>query len=63
LRKWGSFFKEGRTNVHDEERSGNLPVFTDNLKGNVEFKRSGSEALNFFFERKIGVQPFGIRGV
>ena len=34
MRKWGRF-KEGRTNLLDEEQSINLPVFRDNLKEKV----------------------------
>jgi hypothetical protein len=32
VRKWGRFFKEVGTSVHDGERRGNLPVLKDNLK-------------------------------
>ena len=38
MRKWFWLFKEGRTNVHDEERSGCPSLVTDDLKGNVNEK-------------------------
>jgi hypothetical protein len=36
--KWCRLFKEGRTNVHDEERSGRPPLVTDDLKEKVKAK-------------------------
>ena len=48
MRRLCRFFTEGRTNVNDEQRSGNLPVFTDNLKEKLEFKYSGSQAFKYF---------------
>ncbi|GFU08704.1 mariner Mos1 transposase [Trichonephila clavipes] len=38
VRKWARKFKDGRTNVHDEERSGRPSVITDDLKQAVETK-------------------------
>ncbi|GFV50849.1 uncharacterized protein TNCV_3921421 [Trichonephila clavipes] len=38
IRKWVKKFKDGRTNVHDEEHSGRLSVITDDLKQEVETK-------------------------
>jgi hypothetical protein len=29
-------FNEGRTNVHDEERSGRLSLMTENLKNRID---------------------------
>jgi hypothetical protein len=40
--KWRQLFKKGRTNVHEEERSGHPSSVTDNLKGevNVKFRKN-----------------------
>ncbi|GFV42004.1 uncharacterized protein TNCV_2838231 [Trichonephila clavipes] len=38
VRKWARKFKDGRTNVCDEERSGWLSVITDDLMEAVETK-------------------------
>ncbi|GFX26603.1 histone-lysine N-methyltransferase SETMAR [Trichonephila clavipes] len=38
VRKWVRKFKDGRTNVHDEERSGRPSVITDDLMQAVETK-------------------------
>lgn len=38
VRKWCIMFNDGRTNVHDEERSGRPSVVTDELKGRIERK-------------------------
>ncbi|GFY19679.1 HTH_48 domain-containing protein [Trichonephila clavipes] len=38
VRKWVKKFKDRRTNVHDEERSGRLSVITDDLMQAVETK-------------------------
>jgi len=35
VRQWCRLFKEGRTNVHDEERSGQPSVITDDLMEKV----------------------------
>ena len=39
MRKWVVFFKEGTTNVHDEERSGNLRVITDKVSNIIRRHR------------------------
>jgi transposase len=36
--KWRQMFKKGRTNVHDEERSGHPSSVMNNLKGKVKVK-------------------------
>jgi hypothetical protein len=36
--KWRQMLKKGRTNVHDEERSGHPSSVMDNLKGKVKVK-------------------------
>ncbi|GBM52668.1 hypothetical protein AVEN_246752-1 [Araneus ventricosus] len=38
VRKWVSVFKDGRTNVHDEERSGRPSVITEDLVQKVDGK-------------------------
>lgn len=38
VRKWVRSFKDGRSNVHDEERSGRPSVITDDLVGKVDQK-------------------------
>lgn len=38
VQKWVREFKNGRTNVHDEERSGRPSVITDDLVAAVESK-------------------------
>ncbi|GFX88850.1 hypothetical protein TNCV_2575571 [Trichonephila clavipes] len=38
VRKWVRKFKDGRTNAHDEERSGRPSVITDDLMQEVETK-------------------------
>ncbi|GFV45622.1 hypothetical protein TNCV_127661 [Trichonephila clavipes] len=38
VRKWVRKFKDGWTNVHDEERSGRSPVIIDDLLQAVETK-------------------------
>uniref|UniRef100_A0A1B6GKI0 Mos1 transposase HTH domain-containing protein n=1 Tax=Cuerna arida TaxID=1464854 RepID=A0A1B6GKI0_9HEMI len=38
VRKWVRAFKDGRTNVHDEERSGRPSVITDDLIQKVDCK-------------------------
>ncbi|GFU12837.1 hypothetical protein TNCV_3574021 [Trichonephila clavipes] len=38
VRKWARKFKDGRTNVHDEECSGRPSVITDDLMQTVETK-------------------------
>jgi len=35
LRQWSIVFKNGRTNVHDEERSGRSTVVTDELVAKI----------------------------
>ncbi|GFX16221.1 hypothetical protein TNCV_4704751 [Trichonephila clavipes] len=40
-RKWARKFKDGRTNVHDEERSGRPSAITDNLMHTFETKIRG----------------------
>jgi hypothetical protein len=49
MRKWCQLFNEGRTNVHDEEQSGRLSLFTDDLKSGIGAKiqeNSDSQFLN-----------------
>jgi transposase len=36
VRKWCRMFNEGRTNVHDEERSGHPSLITENLKKQID---------------------------
>jgi hypothetical protein len=38
VRKWCIWFKNGRTNVHDEERSGCPSIMTDDLLAKVDEK-------------------------
>jgi hypothetical protein len=38
VRQWCRTFKDGRTNVHDEDRNGRLPVVSDNLVQSVDQK-------------------------
>ena len=38
VRKWARAFKDGRTNVHDEERSGRPSVITDDVVQKVDEK-------------------------
>ncbi|GFY19458.1 HTH_48 domain-containing protein [Trichonephila clavipes] len=38
VRKWFSAFKDGRTHIHDEERSGKPSVITDELIQKVDCK-------------------------
>jgi hypothetical protein len=38
VRKWCRLFKEGRTNMHDEEQSRHLALVTDELKENIKTK-------------------------
>ena len=38
VRKWVRVFKDGRKNVHDEERSGQSSVFSDNFLQKVDEK-------------------------
>ncbi|GFX10617.1 HTH_48 domain-containing protein [Trichonephila clavipes] len=38
VRKWFSAFKDGRTHIHDEERSGRPSVITDELIQKVDCK-------------------------
>ncbi|GFT18054.1 HTH_48 domain-containing protein [Trichonephila clavipes] len=38
VRKWVRVFKDGRTNIHDEERSGRPSVITDELIQKVDCK-------------------------
>jgi hypothetical protein len=38
MTKWCQLFKEGRTNVHDEERSGRSSLVTDDMKEKVNAK-------------------------
>ncbi|KAL4104977.1 hypothetical protein QTP88_020252 [Uroleucon formosanum] len=38
VRKWGIQFKNGRTNVHDEEKSGRPSIVTDDLVAKVDEK-------------------------
>ena len=38
VRKWCIRFKNGRTNVHDEERSGRPSIVTDDLLAKVDEK-------------------------
>jgi hypothetical protein len=41
LRQWSRMFKDGRTNVHDEERSGRLSVVSDDFVRSVDQKICG----------------------
>jgi hypothetical protein len=36
VRKWCRMFNEGRTNVHDEERSGRPSLITEDLKKQID---------------------------
>jgi transposase len=36
VRKWCRIFNEGRTNVHDEERSGRPSLNTEDLKNQID---------------------------
>lgn len=54
VRKWCIMFNGGRTNVHDEERSGRPSVVTDELKRRIEEKiqedrRFTIDGLSLFF--------------
>jgi hypothetical protein len=40
VRQWSRMFKDGRTNVHDEERSGRPSVVSDDLVQGVDQKIS-----------------------
>jgi transposase len=40
VRKWCRMFKEGRTNVYDEERSGRPYLITEDLKKQIDQKNS-----------------------
>ena len=44
VRQWGRLFKEGRTNVHDEERSGRPSVITDDLVEKVNTTIRGKKS-------------------
>jgi hypothetical protein len=41
VRQWRRMFKDGRANVHDEERSARPSVISDNFLQNVDQKNSG----------------------
>ena len=45
-RQWRRLFKEGRTNVHDEERSGRPCVITDDLVENVNTTIRGNRRFS-----------------
>jgi transposase len=38
VKQWCRMFKDGRTNVHDEERSGRPSVVSDDLVSSVDQK-------------------------
>ncbi|GFQ96234.1 HTH_48 domain-containing protein [Trichonephila clavata] len=47
VRKWVRAFKDGRTNVHDEERSGRPLVVNEDLVQKVDEKVRETDALQF----------------
>jgi hypothetical protein len=50
LRQWCTMFKDGRTNVHDEEQSGRPFVVSDDLVQNVDqkFVKDGASQFQNF---------------
>jgi transposase len=48
VRQWCRMFKDGRTNIQDEERSGGPSVVSDDLVQNVDEKKTAKDrALQF----------------
>jgi hypothetical protein len=48
VRQWCRMFKDGRTNVHDEEGSGRLSVVSDDLVQSVDQKICERRPLHNF---------------
>lgn len=46
VRKWCRYFKDGRVNMRDDERSGHPCLVQDDLKGNVNTKNSEKQAIH-----------------
>jgi len=46
--KWCWLFKKGRTNVHEEERSGHPSTVTGDLKGKVKVKFRKNKQFTFY---------------
>jgi len=46
VRKWCWYFKDGRVNMRDDERSGHHCLVQDDLKGNVNTKNSKKQAIH-----------------
>jgi hypothetical protein len=46
--KWCRLFKKGRTNVHEEERSGHPSSVADDLKGKVKVKFRKNKQFTFY---------------
>jgi hypothetical protein len=45
VRKWCQYFKDGRVNIRDDERSGRPCLVQNDLKGNLNTKNLKKEAI------------------
>ena len=57
LRRWCWLFKEGRTNVHDEEQSWHLVLVTDELKETIEANILENRKFTVSLPQEIFGQP------
>jgi transposase len=56
VRQWCGMFKDGRTNVHDEERSGQPSVVSDDLVQSVDQKSRAEQLPSVYLpEELVGI--------
>jgi hypothetical protein len=56
-------FKDGRSNIHDEERSGHPSIVTENLKQRVEQVDKINKFHVFCYVHEVGTDHLGYRKI